>query len=51
MIKLNKIIKSVGLVDVVIGAGAGWLIWKTFETSRSKIAEENIRWICTDGSC
>ncbi|MES3708641.1 c-type cytochrome [Pseudomonas putida] len=43
MAKLNKIVKYLGFAAVVAGAGAGWLAWKTFDTSRSKVADDQIR--------
>lgn len=43
MAKLNKIVKSLGLAAVVAGAGAAWLAYETFDTSRSNVADDQVR--------
>lgn len=43
MANWKKIAKGVCLLAVVAGAGAGWMAWKTFDTSRSDVADDQVR--------
>lgn len=43
MTKLRNVFTYLGLAACVSVVGAGWLTWKTFDTSRSDVADDHVR--------
>lgn len=40
--KKGKIIRFIAIVVVIVVIVAGWMLWKTFDTSRSDVADDSV---------